>query len=351
MVWSHITQGGCVICNPGERGIVRTRKPDVRERWVACVGETMVQAVPSTPGWITRDSLFRLDAAGAEANVARYLVRHNFDARIVGRIGADPFGDIVAEVLVEDRVDIDALDRDTSRPTGVYFKEYDATRSRVYYFRTGSAASAMRPEIASHPVVTGATLVHVTGVLAALSQSCRALMVALFGQSRPRGLLSFDVNWRPALWKDSSPEILLDCARQADITLVGADEAEALWGVSTPEAIRRLLPDPSYVITKLGSDGAVASHNGESTFVEALSVDVVEHVGAGDAFAAGFIAGLLRSEGIEACLRMGHITAAAALQVEQDVGPLPAPAEMKRLLNLSRREWNGADIKISRNFR
>jgi len=326
----------------------RGRQSDSREGWAACVGETMVQAVPNTAGWIDRDSLLRLDAAGAEANVARYLVRHNLDARVVGSIGADPFGDIVANVLAEDHVDIDALDRDTERPTGIYFKEYDGTGSRVHYFRTGSAASAMGPQVALRSVVRDAALVHVTGILPALSQSCRDLMTALLGESRPRGLLSFDVNWRPALWKDSSPEILLDCAMQADIALVGIDEAEALWGVSTPDAIRKLLPDPTWVVTKLGSDGAVASYKGTSTFVRALSVEVVEHVGAGDAFAAGFIAGVLHSESVEVCLRLGNITAAAALQVQQDVGPLPEPAELERLLSLSRLEWDRAHVEIPR---
>jgi 2-dehydro-3-deoxygluconokinase len=332
---------------PKEKG-TRGRESDAREGWTACVGETMVQAVPNTAGWIDQDSLLRLDAAGAEANVARYLVQHNLDARVVGRIGADPFGDIVANVLEGDHVDIDALDRDSTKPTGIYFKEYNGTESRVHYFRTGSAASAMGPEVASRPVVRDAALVHVTGILPALSQSCRELMTELFGESRPRGLMSFDVNWRPALWQESSPEILLDCARRADITLVGVDEAEALWGVSTPDAIRKLLPGPTYVVTKLGSDGAVASYEGTSTFVGALSVEVVEHVGAGDAFAAGFIAGVLRSESVETCLRLGNITAAAALQVQQDVGPLPEPAELKRLLNLSRLEWDRAHVQIPR---
>jgi 2-dehydro-3-deoxygluconokinase len=78
--------------------------------------------------------------------------------------------------------------------------------------------------------------------------------------------------------------------------------------------------------------------------VPALTVDVVEPVGAGDAFAAGFLAGLLRGESAKRCLRLGHVTAASALSVTGDHGPLPDEAEMSRLLGESAEAWSARDI-------
>ncbi|MGA5547768.1 PfkB family carbohydrate kinase [Streptomyces pseudogriseolus] len=107
-----------------------------------------------------------------------------------------------------------------------------------------------------------------------------------------------------------------------------------------PQAPQRdLLPGPGIVVVKDGSRTATAFTTEGPASVPALRTRVVEPVGAGDAFAAGFLTGVLRGETLTRALRLGHITAVSALQVTADHGPLPPPRETERLLSLRDEEW------------
>jgi 2-dehydro-3-deoxygluconokinase len=237
-------------------------------------------------------------------------------------------------------VDVSRVTVDPDRPTGVYFKAAGGVR----YYRRGSAASGMGPALLAGLPLDGVDLVHTSGITPALSDSCLALMRALLGTAR-RFLLSFDVNWRPALWAGRDPAVLRDLAALADVVLVGADEAETLWGVAEPAAIRGVLPEPPALVVKQAERGAtLIEGDGPAVFEPALRVDVVEPVGAGDAFAAGYLAALLAGEPPRRRLRAGHLRAAAVLRTREDVGtPLPA-ALVASLLDADEDDWRAAYI-------
>jgi 2-dehydro-3-deoxygluconokinase len=227
----------------------------------------------------------------------------------------------------------------------VYFKEPGPSGTRVYYYRRGSAAAALTPRALDNIAITTADILHLTGITPALSDSCRELMEAgVFGRLPNDPLLSFDVNWRPSLWEDDAPETLLRFARAADLVFVGADEARALWGCTGPQDLRSLLPEPAVLVVKDGGLGATLMVGHESLFVAALTVDVVEVVGAGDAFAAGFITGMLRGLDWQRQVRLGHLTAAAALRVSSDHGPVLPTGHRLRLLAATEEEWAHAKI-------
>ena len=209
------------------------------------------------------------------------------------------------------------------------------------YYRRGSAASALGPALLAD--LPRADLVHTSGITPALSDSCRALMTELLHAPRTH-LLSFDVNRRPAL--DQDPELLRELAARADVVLVGEDEAEALWGAADPAAIRRLLPDPREVVVKHAHRGAtLVGPDGATVFEPALRVAVVEEVGAGDAFAAGYLAALLAGEPPGRRLRAGHLRAASALRTHDDVGPPLPPDLVAALLTATEDEWRAAHIQ------
>ena len=150
------------------------------------------------------------------------------------------------------------------------------------------------------------------------------------------------MNHRPALWKDEQAgEVLLRLAGRADIVFVGLDEAQALWGdtVTDAAAVRGLLPGPGILVVKDGGREATAFAGATTHIVPALTVRVVEPVGAGDAFAAGFLAGLRAHQDPASALRLGHLTAASALTVASDHGPLPPPERLSELLGLSPEAW------------
>ncbi|MFJ4918907.1 sugar kinase [Streptomyces sp. NPDC088725] len=309
---------------------------------VVCVGETMAALAPDPVAPLGSADLLRLDVAGAESNVAMYLADHGVPVRWVSAVGDDPFGQRIRERVAAFGVDVSGVRTDPSRPTGLLVKDPGADGTRVHYYRRGSAASALGPELLRTEAVRGAGLVHLTGITPALSASCRALAEAALAAERPY-TVSFDVNHRPALWPDdSAPRTLLSLAGRADIVFVGLDEAQALWGdgLTDAAAVRNLLFGPHTLVVKDGPRDATAFVGAASHTVPALTVDVVEPVGAGDAFAAGFLAGLRRYDDPVRALRLGHLTAVSALGVASDHGPLPPADRTAHLLGADEEEWD-----------
>ncbi|MFK4139460.1 sugar kinase [Streptomyces filamentosus] len=313
----------------------------------------MVTFLPSRPGPLADVPAFTRAIGGAESNVACTLAAAGHRARWVSRVGTDGFGDHLLDTVAAYGVDTGAVRRDPHRPTGVYFRT-DADRAtdahEVVYYRAGSAASAMSPATVPYATVAGARILHLTGITAALSADCRALLHELTAPRPGRPLVSFDVNHRPALWHDgTAPEVLRDLADRADLVLVGTDEAERLWGTADPAALRALLPGPAALVVKDGARTALVLERTAGpeapagpdalTVVPAPRVEVVSAVGAGDAFAAGFLSGTLRGLDARARLRHGHLMAAAALTAPGDLAAPPRRARADRLAALGADAW------------
>ncbi|GAA2954231.1 sugar kinase [Streptomyces enissocaesilis] len=318
---------------------------------VVCLGESMVTFLPSRPGRLADVPSFGRGIGGAESNVACALAAAGHRARWVGRVGADGFGDHLVEAVAAYGVDTSAVQRDPHRPTGVYFRtaaDRDTDGFEVVYYRAGSAASAMSPRNMPLDELAAGRVLHLSGITAALSADCLALTRELTTRRPGRPLVSFDVNHRAHLWHEAEgPRVLLDLARGADLVFVGEDEAEAAWGVRGAAAIRRALPEPEVLVVKQGAEGATAFTRapGESrdadtvTAVPALRVDVVAPVGAGDAFAAGFLSATLRGLPVRDRIRHGHLMAAAALTVPGDLAAPPFRAHADRLAALDDDAW------------
>jgi 2-dehydro-3-deoxygluconokinase len=289
---------------------------------VVCVGESMALAAPDPPRPLRRARTLRLDVAGAESNVATYLAMLGASVAWVSRVGADPLGEMLLDRLGESGVDTRLVEVDPTAPTGVFFKDPGPDGTRVHYYRRGSAAACMGRQVWAR---VDARVAHLSGVTPALSGSC-ADLVAHGLDSKP-ATMSFDVNFRPALWsaQDAAP-VLADLANRADLVFVGLDEAETLWNTRTPEQVRAKLPRPATLVVKDGAVGATSFTAEGTCFVPAPAVAVVEPVGAGDAFAAGYLFGVLRGLPERARLRLGHLVAGSALRAVGDIGVLP-PAE------------------------
>jgi 2-dehydro-3-deoxygluconokinase len=285
---------------------------------VLTVGETMVMVTPGVAEPLERATSFRLDIGGAESNVASHLARAGIPAAWAGAVGDDALGRRLVATLRERGVDTSLVVVDPRHPTGVYFKDPGAG---VLYYRRGSAASRLGPAFAATLPLAAVTLVHLSGITAALSASCRTLLDTIIAARADRGLpVSFDVNYRPALWADreEAARVLLARARLCDLVFVGRDEAQTLWGTATAADIRELVGRRCRLVVKDGAVGAYAFHGGRYCFVPAPVVEVVEPVGAGDAFAAGYLAAQLAGEPPEEALRRGHGFAAAALATTAD---------------------------------
>lgn len=295
---------------------------------VVTIGEALVQLSPPRGGGrleVTRT--MEVHTAGAEMNVAVGLARLGHRAAFVSRVGDDPFGARVINELSAHRVGVSCVRVDPDRPTGIYVKDHDGTGSTMYYYRTGSAAAAMTSaDIPSLPIAP--RFFHVTGVTPALSASCAAMLDELLTPAHDRVAVSFDVNYRSSLWSmEEAAPVLLSYARRADLVFVGRDEASILWGTDDADDIRRLLPDVPRLVVKDAGASATSMGNGDRVTVSALRVPVVEPVGAGDAFAAGYLSAILSSADQRTALRCGHLFAAGALSTVADQAE-PPPADL-----------------------
>ncbi|ANS63462.1 PfkB family carbohydrate kinase [Streptomyces lincolnensis] len=310
---------------------------------VVCVGETMAVLSPPDARPLGEQNTLRMAVGGAESNVACGLAGLGHRAAWLSRVGDDPFGRRIMADLAARGVDVSAVETDPEHPTGVYFKDPGPDRTRTYYYRGGSAATRMGPELARDPVLRQARMVHLSGVAAALSDSCARLLRTLLSGPARKPAVSFDVNHRPALWRGAdAARSLLVLARCADIVFVGRDEAETLWGTASCDAVADLLSPAPVVVVKDAEHGATSYANGVRTFVPSLPTKVVEPVGAGDAFAAGYLAAVLENRDERSRLRLGHLAAAAALRTRDDVPVMPPRAETDRRLALDDDAWAAA---------
>lgn len=351
---------------------------------VVCLGESMVTFLPSQPGRLADVPSFGRGIGGAESNVACALAAAGHRAAWVGRVGADGFGDHLVETIAGYGVDTSAVRRDPDRPTGIYFRtatDRGTGTHEVAYYRAGSAASAMSPANVPYEELFAGRILHLSGITAALSADCLALLRELTAARPGRPLVSFDVNHRPRLWRDGDAGVLLELARRCDLVFVGEDEADEAWGIAGAEAIRAALPEPGLVVVKRGSAGATVFASGRGpgprssnaggaedapgsrstegaaegvavaedaagtgsgdtvTSVPALHVDVVAAVGAGDAFAAGFLSATLRGLPVRDRVRHGHLMAAAVLTVPGDLTEPPARDHADGLVALDDGAW------------
>jgi 2-dehydro-3-deoxygluconokinase len=292
---------------------------------VVCVGETMLLLVPDPPQTPDLAATFRREIGGAESNVAIHLARLGRRTRWHSAIGDDAFGRYVRGRIAAERVDCDSVRVHPGGRTGLYVKELGPDGTSVAYYRDSSAATTLGPDDLEPVLGRRPRIVHTTGITAVLSDSSAALVAELMERAPDEVLRSFDVNYRPALHDQSSAQRLRELARQADIVFCGLDEAQALWGAQTVDDVRELLDGPATLVVKQGADGATAFRDGRLSYQAAPAVDLVEPVGAGDAFAAGVLDGVLDSADMADCLARGALLAGAALRVDGDLPPPDAP--------------------------
>lgn len=301
---------------------------------VLTVGETMVLFDGVGHG-LSLGAPFRLRIGGAESNFAVALARLGVDVTWVSRVGDDPFGGFLLELLEREGLDLRFVEQDPTAPTGVFVKWHENGVGRVLYRRAGSAASLLRPDNVPAEAFEGVELVHLTGITMALSESARTTVLETAAEARRRGAtVSFDPNYRPALWR--SPRHAEAGQRQVlplvDWYLCGEQEGHALFGTGTLDELRSAILDAGAVqaVIRVGTRGAVLWEDGRAVEVPPTRIEtVVDEVGAGDGFAAGFVFGHLAGYEPRACARIGNLIAAHALRGTGDWETFPRRSEIE----------------------
>jgi len=296
---------------------------------VVTLGETMVLFTAGSIGPLRFAKQFEKTIGGAESNLSIALSRLGHQVGWISRLGDDEFGLFTRDFIRGEGVDTSKVTFDPKFPTAVFFKERQAAHDpKIYYYRKGSAASQMTPEDLDEQYIASAKYLHITGITPALSDSCKETVLAAIELARKNGLtIVFDPNIRLKLWsKEEARNTLMEIAALCDIVLPGIEEGEILTGEKTPEGISKaLLTNGSkLVVIKLGAKGAFYANKDQQEYVEGYPVEhIVDTVGAGDGFAAGFISGLLRGFDYREAVKLGNRIGAFALTVLGDVEGYP----------------------------
>jgi len=307
---------------------------------VVAVGEVMGLLDPDRDGPVEDAGHLTLRVAGAEANLLIALSRLGASTALVSAVGRDPVGRLILRTLTEQGVDVSHVHVDETAPTGVFFKErFDDGLRRVYYHRDGSAASRLSVPVAALDELPAPRVLALSGISLGLGGPDGLASVAREALRRFKAsgaAAVFDPNLRPRLWDgEQAASDFAEIRHEIDILLAGRDELAVLVpDVASDVAARRLCSEGlRAVVVKDGERGAVLFQPGRETEIPPFPVDaVVDPVGAGDAFAAGVVFGLLNGWPLDDGARLGAVLGACAVTVSGDWEAVPAGEDPRLLL-------------------
>lgn len=317
-----------------------TTSSNATEYDLITLGETMWRL--STQGFVRLDMVDSLEVkvGGAESNLAIGLSRLGKKVAWWSRLPENPLGQHVAQTLRTFGVDVSGIYWQKDARLGTYFIEFGSPPrpTQVVYDRANSAASQMQPDDFDWSVFQRTKRLHLTGITPALSQSCLETVKRAIKEAHAAGLqISFDLNYRAKLWSwDECRPVMDELASQCHLVIGATRDAQNLVAEKIEgEALARHLNErwqgATVVVTK-GSKGAVAFDGTNFYDVPAYTdVQVVDRVGAGDAFDTGLLCALLDGKSLPEAVRYGHAVAALKMTVPGDMA-LVSRAEVEALL-------------------
>src|SRR6266536_2398478 len=292
------------------------------------LGEVMLRLAAPPPRRLEQTSALDVQIGGAEANVAAACARLGLRTALISALPAEhAWGDRTV--------------REPASRMGLYFLEYGAAPRpvRVLYDRRESALSRLVPDEVEWGLVRRARLLHLSGVTAALGDNLRDVLRRALDEAAGAGVpVSFDVNYRSRLWTpEEAREFLEEILPRLRYLFVGSDDAAAVFKlVGSPgdvlNGLRPLAPGAIIALT-LGEAGSALLTDGAVVLRPSrlYTVSVVDRVGAGDAYAAGFLWATLTGRTVQQAVDAATALAALKCTVWGDV-PLATRAELDELL-------------------
>lgn len=259
---------------------------------IAVCGEALIDLIPARCG---DEDGFVARPGGSPFNVAVGLARLGVPTAFVGRLSRDHFGQLLRERLEDEDVDLDPV-AIGDEPTALAVVHVDRSGHPSYSFHwEGTADRLLSPADlpAELPEVT--TAIHLGSVSLALEPGASTI-ATLVERERSDRVVSLDPNVRPAVVGDGDAyrDLLAAWVRRADLVKVSVEDLDWLAPGTEPAAVahRWLDEGASLVVVTRGGDGALGVTAGSEVNVGAPAVEVVDTVGAGDAFTAGLLAAL-----------------------------------------------------------
>jgi sugar/nucleoside kinase (ribokinase family) len=284
---------------------------------VVCVGilvaDIVGQPVDEYPerGKLALVPRMELHPGGCAANTGIALGKLGIPTRVVGRVGRDGFGDFMVRELERHGVDAAGVARDATANTSATMVTVhsDAERSFIHY----RGANAELTDVDVTPaLLAGARLLHVAGSLL-MPRFDGEPTARVLADARRRGLVTcLDTCWdAQGRWM----KVLAPCLPHVDHFVPSIEEAREITGRQAPESVAAALIDAGVgtVVLKMGENGCYVRSRDDRFSLPALKVDAVDALGAGDAFAAGYIAGLVQGWDLERAARFATAVGATCV--------------------------------------
>jgi 2-dehydro-3-deoxygluconokinase len=298
---------------------------------VLTLGEAMVSIRSKAAMRLGGDA--HLSVAGSESNVAIGLARLGHHAAWIGAVGNDEPGRLIQRTLRAEGVDTRYLRFSDESFTGfIAFDQPAHDITRVSYHRRGSAGSTLTADECVRALETSQPrLLHVTGITPALSAETRAATLAAVRAAAAAGVqVSLDVNYRGRLWsRAEAATALRELIPDVHTVFASDDELDILTDATDP--IADLLTSATEVVVTAGGKGAWSHTTAGTTHRPALPVTVVDSIGAGDAFVAGYLSATLDNLPIPARLERATATGAFCVGAYGDWESLPTREDLTLL--------------------
>jgi fructokinase len=304
---------------------------------VLCVGETLVDFLPESPGLPVKDvPRWTRCSGGSPANVAVGVARLGGRSAMLGVVGRDEFGDFLRESLAGEGVDVTHLRQTDEGKTGLVFISLSATGERSFaFYRTRAAELFLSMRDVDVGFVRQARAIH-CGTNSLLFPEAREAAIALIRAARDGGQIACcDPNLRLHLWPDPRElqQVLRELLPCCSVVKLAEDEVAFATGQATPEGGLRSLAELGVAlpVVTLGERGAVLAFNGQQIHVPSPRAQVVDTTGAGDGFVAALLHGLTRLYPGRAALEraapeeireLAAFACRAASRVVERVGPV-----------------------------
>jgi len=300
------------------------------------LGEVLLRlAIPSPTRFETARQL-DLQLGGAEANVAAACARLGLRTAWISALPANPWGERIRRELTGHGIDCAYVRMTEGARVGVYFLEYGVPPRpvRVLYDRRDSAFARLTAAQVDWEPVRLARIVHLTGITPALGEAPRSLFERALAEA---ATISFDVNYRATLWSPAEARAFLEpVLTRVRYLFIGQAEAQTLFGLAgspeqTLDGLARLAPKATISLQR-GEEGSTVLDGGRLMRPGFRPVvQVVDPIGAGDAYAAGFLWATLSGRGLQEAVDAGTAVAAIKCSMWGDIA-LVSPQDVADLL-------------------
>ncbi len=302
------------------------------------IGEVPAVLVSKKIGRMRYNKEFEVRPGGAEGTVAVGVKRLGHSSGWISQLGEDEFGFYILSLIRGEGVDVSNVHMIPDRQTGIFFRErLPHGEARNFYYRTGSAFSQMGSESLDESYISSAKILHITGIAPALSKSCRKMIrSAVDIAKRHKVLVVFDLNMRTKLWSDEEAKpVMEELMISSDYILPGLEDLRLIYGEKWQEKdFTKYLHDLGCekIILKLGKEGAMLSLPSGDEIISGYAIEnPVDLMGAGDAFAAGFISGILKDMELKEAIDLANIVASLSIQLPGNIESLPTWDEIMKI--------------------